>query len=174
MQHGFVWTRRLAVALAVVMLSLLGHAAADGAMPSPVGLLLAVLVGLGLASGTRARMPLAQLTAVVLGGQALMHLLFAVSGDCGPHGSGSAGLVPSGSMLAGHLVASIAVIGLLRHGDRVLLAWTTLLTSALGVLVEDSCLVPCAAGSCPGDEPSHVRLARLAHAPLSRRGPPTA
>lgn len=173
MAPGFVWTRRLTVASAIVILSLAGHAGSGRGIPHVTGLLVALAVALGVTVAVRPGMSSARLALVVLGGEVLLHSIFAMTETHGAgSGGGHHGLVPSGSMVLGHLLASVLAFGALVHGDRILNSWAAFLTAPLG---QFSLFVPQPRGcgpSIPTSAAAHWHLALLAHRSNSWRGPP--
>lgn len=174
MCQGFTWTRRLVVAGAAVVLSLIGHELGYGALPSPVGLLLTGVVALALALGVRPRMPLAHLAAVVLGGQLLIHLILVLSADCAAHGSGVPTLIPSSTMVMGHLLASAAALVVLRRGDQVLCQWSALLSAAFSGFTLAPCTPEFGDVGRPASPVLVALFSRASHAEVTRRGPPHA
>ena len=162
------------MALAVVTLSLAGHAAAGGTLPSVLGFAVAVVLAGGLSMLVRAGMSAARMLVLLLGAQALLHTIFIISSDCAMPSGHVMGLVPSTSMILGHVVASVLAVAVLRHGDEVLTAWTALLTAAFGA---PALALPSIPGPRTASVPAWDAHEFGADAPLldiARRGPPPA
>lgn len=106
---------------AILAVTLAGHAAGGGHLPS-LGYYLALLplaVMLSLAATARRR-SLVTLIALTIGLQALLHVLMVVIGAHGTHG---VRMLPSALMLAVHLGAAIVVGWSLAHGDTLIDRW---------------------------------------------------
>jgi hypothetical protein len=129
-------TRRLALALVVVSLSLAGHASGHGTLPSSTGLLLATLIAGSLAfAATDRRRSLSWLVGFLLGAQLLIHVVLVVSSSHPVHGGGLMPLLPTGSMALGHLIATVVAAAVLARGEETLLAWATILSASFTWLV---------------------------------------
>lgn len=133
MTQGFVWTRRLVLAVVVVVLSLAGHAAGSPMLPDAAGVLFAVVLATALTVSVGRGPSPARLFAFLLGAQALLHVVFVLSSDCVPGVTHSMGLIPSTTSVVGHVVASALAVVVLRYGDQVLDGWAALLAAAFGV-----------------------------------------
>jgi hypothetical protein len=168
----FTWTRRVVLALVVVVLSLAGHAAGSSLLPSWPGLLFATALASGLTVAVGVRTSALRLFGFILGVEALLHVVFVVSSDCYPAGGTTSSLLPSSLSLLGHVAAAIVAVAVLRHGDQALTNWSVLLRAAfeapeliLGAVPDRS--VPAA--------PAWDARTFGADSPLSmhsRRGPP--
>ena len=123
---AFTWTRRVVVSSVVVVLSLAGHAAGSNTLPSAAGLGLALAIAFAFTASVRSGLSPIRLLAVLVAAQALLHVLFVLSSNCVP---GSMILIPSTTTVAGHLLASVVAVLVLRHGDLVLSSWTALLSA---------------------------------------------
>lgn len=153
---------------ALTVLTLGGHAAGAGTVPSAVGLAMACGVSFALtyAVSDRRRGRI-WLLAYLLGGQVLLHTLLSFTAD---HQHGGAQL-PSPAMLAGHALAAIVATLLLAHADDLLERWLLLLSHALGAP---------RLGEGPDRAPADARPRHRARAGLlcallhhvERRGPP--
>jgi hypothetical protein len=116
-----------------------GHSLADGQPPS-WQVLTTATVAIGAASIALSRLPwtLPRLLALLLAGQAGLHLLFLVQAPPSHAGHGHSGHVPGPTttllphdleMLAGHVAAAVATALLLRQGER----WLCGVLEALGL-----------------------------------------
>lgn len=164
--------RRARVALvsaALVVLTLAGHSAAAGRLP---GLLsVAIVVGTATmltAAATARRVSPTWLAAYLIGGQALLHVLLAMSDV---HGHATP-LIPSPLMLAGHVAAAISAALVLVEADALIGRWAGLLGQVFGIdravalgASRARATLPVPTDVVPGALPA------LRHA-LVRRGPP--
>ncbi len=153
---------------ALTVLTLGGHTAGAGTLPSPAGLVLVCSVSFALTYAVSdRRRGLIWLLAYLLGSQALLHVLLSFTAG---HQHGSA-LLPPPAMLAGHALAAFVATFLLAHADGLLERWLLLLSHALGAP---------RLGNGPGRAPANVRARHRARAELlcallhhvERRGPP--
>jgi len=171
---AFVWTRRFTAALVVVALSLSGHAAGSALLPSLPGFLFAVALTIPLTLGIGEGTSALRLFGMLVGIQALLHLVFVISSDHAHGQASSMTLMPSTLSLTGHVLASIVAVAVLRQGDRILASWTALLTAAFGAPSVALPLIP-ARPALP--VPAWDARAFSADAHLTtqvRRGPPSA
>lgn len=125
--------RRARVALvsaALVVLTLAGHSAASGRLP---GLLsVAIVVGTATmltAAATARRVSPTWLAAYLIGGQALLHVLLAMSDA---HGHATT-LIPSPLMLAAHGAAAIGAALVLVEADALIGRWAGLVGQVFGI-----------------------------------------
>ncbi len=112
------------------MLTLAGHTAAGGAADA-VGLILVtgLAVVLGWALST-VRLGPARVFGVLVGGQALLHLVLTITSA---HGHGGAAAGPSAhAMVAAHLVAALLATAVIVHADGIAAAWQAFLSVLLG------------------------------------------
>jgi hypothetical protein len=128
----FAWTRRAALALVVVVLSLSGHAAGSAMLPSTAGLLVAAVLTVSLTVAIGPRASTLRLFGFLLGVEVLLHVVFVLTSDCHPAGMGLESLVPSGMSMLGHLAASVVAVAVLRRGDEVLLSWSAFVSAVIG------------------------------------------
>jgi len=186
-------TRGLAAASVAVVLAAISHTVAGGAAPAPW--LVATAIGIAwpiatLCAGGRVRLP-GQVTAVAAA-QVLLHALFSITASATGHAHSAGGhmhgmdalalpLSPTGSdtlstvapgplMVIAHVLAGIAALVLVRHGEaaaRAVLAWaTTALRAPLPVaLPQPTPLRTCTPAPAP---PRTI----VVPGPLRRRGPP--
>ena len=137
MRHGdFAVTRCVALSLVVLSLSLAGHAAGTAVLPSTLGVFLALVLSIGLTTLAIARpRSWAWLAGYLLAAQALIHVVLVISGS-GHHAASAAmtPLVPSASMVGGHVAASVVAATVLASGERALRSWAALLSAALDVV----------------------------------------
>ena len=161
----------MVLALVVVLVSLAGHAAGSSMLPGLAGLLLAVALSAVLAVAVDPRMSRVRLFGFLLGMEVLLHLVFVVSSE--HHvGGGASMLVPSTASVLGHVAAAVAAVAVLRHGDRVLLSWSALLSAAFGA---PSLQLPSIAARpvlVAGPWDAHAVGADAQFSSHSRRGPP--
>jgi hypothetical protein len=120
------------LALAVVLLSLAGHAAGSSMLPSGPGLLVAAVLAFALTAVLGARPTAIRLFGLVLGTEAMLHVVFVVMSDCHPAGTGVPSLLPSATSAIGHVVAAVVAVAVLREGDEVLARWSALLLAVCG------------------------------------------
>lgn len=176
MRHGdFAVTRCAAVSLVVLSLSLAGHAAGGAELPSTIGVLLALVLSVGLTSPVIARpRSWAWLAVYLLAAQALIHVVLVISGS-GHHGAPEAmtPLVPSASMVGGHLAASVLAATVLASGERALRSWVALLSAALDVFFVAALAVEDRPRTFI-DRGRRVMRSSGADTGASRRGPPAA
>lgn len=126
-------TRRLVrgilVGAALAILTIAGHTAAGGSVDL-TGLALVTLLALLLGSAvSRARLNAFGVLGVLLGGQALLHLVLTFTAH--PHSTSGAG--PSTSaMVAAHAVAALLATGVISHADDIAAGWQRFLSVILG------------------------------------------
>lgn len=135
------------------------------------GLSLVAVLSLGLGVATSARSPrLPQLLALLVAGQALLHLVLTfTTGHSGHEGSGG---LPASAMVGGHLIAATVAAVLVRHADDLLDRWAALVSAALGAWARPTVVPRRASASVPappGNQLTH--LSSLLHQ-VVRRGPP--
>lgn len=155
------------VGTSAVTLSLVAHLLTGGSVPDAVRLAVLTLVATATCvalSGQRWRTP--ALLAVLLGAQAVFHVVF--GGMAGMGGSGA-----SAAMLAGHVGAAVVVAALLRKGEDTCWRLVDLVTAPWRVAGLEAVLPPPETGS--------QRTPSTAEGPRSptwlaavapRRGPP--
>lgn len=160
--------RGAALGVAAVLITLLGHSGGHGELPEPV--LLVLLLPLALALGTlvaQKRRSGVWILGFVLALQVLFHILLTIAAG---HAH-QRGFLPDTSMLLGHLIAAIAIAGVLTHGDALVHRWIAF-WQALAIELGWT-PAPQAAGSAPAFFEPHISgSAVLGHA-IARRGPPT-
>jgi hypothetical protein len=129
----FRLTRRIALACAVVSLTLAGHSAAGGMLPSAAGLFMAVVLASAVTLAvTVRRRTWAWLITFLVSTQLLIHAVL-VASSAHPHATGGApSLLPSGWMAFAHVLVSAIVAFALQRGDEVLDAWASLLAASFG------------------------------------------
>jgi hypothetical protein len=167
-----VTQRRARVALttaALLLLTISGHTAGGGSVDL-LGLALVGGLSLGLALSTRATaLSLPRLLAVLVAGQALLHLVLTFTTGHAGHASGG---LPLTAMVAGHGVAALMAAVLVRHADDLVARWLAFVSTMVG---SPARLVAKAPGSAaPAIAPvsdARVRLTVLLHQ-VVRRGPP--
>lgn len=169
----YVATRLVALSAVVFCLSVAGHTAASGMVPSLTGLCLALILSTGLSVASLAKpRSWAWLLLFIAGAQALIHVVLVISGSGHrPPMGGVVPLLPSAQMVVAHASVTIVVAGTLATGERVLLAWARLLAAALGPRFV--ALAP-VAGSTPPvlDRDRWSPSIRLVVSGVARRGPP--
>ena len=159
--------RRVLLASALVLLSLISHAAAAGSLPSVSALFGGAAVAGGIAwsvAGRRRSLPV--LILVLVAGQLLIHTSVVALGH---HG---VGYLPEWEMLLAHLVAAVIAAALFSGGERIVAAWVR---AAARVLGGPRLVVPSiATRSTHGVPQGHSSLgvtSMLLHV-CPRRGPP--
>lgn len=164
--------RRARVALtasALLLLTIGGHTAGGGSVDL-LGLALVAGLSFGLALSTRATaLSLPRLLAVLVAGQALLHLVLTFTTGHAAHASGD---LPLTAMVAGHGLAALMAAVLVRHADDLVARWLAFVSTMVG---SPASLVATAPGSAaPAIAPvsdARVRLTVLLHH-VVRRGPP--
>ena len=160
------WSRTAPLAALLLILTLAGHTAAAGMLPSlaAVAIAAAPAIALTLAVSDRRR-SFAWLAAYLLLGQLLLHVvLSAASGHV--HA-----LIPQPGMVLAHAIAGTLAAAAFAHGEQIAARWMAYLGQALGTPAlllpsVDPLLVPAPAGPI-----EHAVGAILAHH-VARRGPP--
>jgi hypothetical protein len=161
--------RAALVAGALTLLTLAGHTAGGGRVDL-VGLALVSLLSVGLAVATTARPPsLTRLLAVLLAGQALLHLVLTFAAGHEAHGTTH---LPTTAMVGAHVLAGVAAALLVRHADGLLARWADFVTAVIGPQVRPA-LEPLesASTSVTSAARSLLQLDVLLHQ-VVRRGPP--
>lgn len=159
--------RRTIVASALILLSLISHAAAAGSLPSASALLGGAAVAGGIAwSVASRRRSLSVLILVLVAGQLLIHTSVVALGH---HG---VGYLPEGEMLLAHLVSAVIAAALLSFGERIVASWVRAASRVLG----GPCLTLPSISTrsthvVPQEHSSRVVTSILLHA-CPRRGPP--
>ena len=171
---GFIWTRRIVVSTVIVLLSLVGHSIGSAMLPSVAGFCMAVVLTVALTLTVRPGTSPVRLFGLLLGAQALLHVIFVVSSDSMPMDGRAASLVPSGATVIGHVAASALAVAVLRYGDQVLDGWTALLTSAFGAPVLALPAIPEAPLMGVGSWDADAFSADSHLTSQVRRGPPSA
>jgi hypothetical protein len=159
------------VGAALAALTLAGHTAAHGSL-DPLGTALVVVLSCALAaavSGQR-RSPI-RLLAVLLGGQALLHLILTFTSE---HAHAGGAISPSAAtMTTAHVIAAVVATILILRADTLAARWSAFLSSVLGrrlrMLLPPSDLEPTLGPTGSGSP----RLQSLLH-DVVRRGPPMA
>ena len=120
--------RAALVGAALVILTLAGHTAGQGAL-DPLGIVLVAVLsgGLSLAT-THRRMTWATVLISLVLGQALLHLVLTFTSA---HGHASSGMAPT-LMFAGHTIAALAATFVIVNADAVIRCWLALLRATLG------------------------------------------
>jgi hypothetical protein len=161
--------RAALVAGALALLTLAGHTAGGGRI-DPLGLALVSLLSVGLAVATSAgRSSLPRLLALLVAGQALLHLVLTFTAG---HAAHSAGHPSTAAMVGGHVLAAGAAAVLVSHADGLLARWIAFVSAVIGPRVRPA-LQPAGAAPAPiapvPHSPSHLNA--LLHQ-VVRRGPP--
>lgn len=165
----FRGTRIAAISAAVLILSIAGHSFVGHALlMSPAAMLIGAVISVALAvAATAQRHSIAWLFGFLLGAEALMHAVFVMSGSHAGHS-----VLPSPSMILGHVLATVVAVALLRIGDGELTRWAHFLSH---VFTRDVAITV---------DILHVRIARpivsavpvfnahLVMSSLRHRGPP--
>ncbi len=158
------------VASALIILTLAGHTAGQGGI-SAISLLLITPLALGMSIATTARrLTWPTLLAVLLAGQALLHVVMTFAA---PHAHGTSATAGSSmAMIAGHAVAALIAAVLVMHADALISRWADYLRAFIGgrpVVAPSPCGLP--ATSLDIDHSPHDPRESLRHG-LVRRGPP--
>jgi len=161
-------TRAALVASTLLVLTLAGHSAGNGAV-TLAGLLAATVLSTALAVATTRR-PLSWRRAitVLLGGEALLHLVLTFTSG---HGHTSTA-IDGTTMVVAHVLASLVAAAVLVRAEGIAAAWSAYLRATVGA----SLPVP-GAPHAPAHSPRHVSacarrtLAGIRHV-LVLRGPP--
>ena len=148
----------------VFLLTLLGHTAGGGSLPGLTGgvvtMVLALALGMAVA-GRRRGLP--ALIALLILGQALMHLVLSVTTH--------AHAETTSAMLVGHLVAAVLAAAVVDRGEQIAARWLAYLAQAIGgldvVLVQPARLAPARSRAIRVDRSG----ACIVHH-VVRRGPP--
>ncbi|MBW9213611.1 hypothetical protein KV102_02040 [Mumia sp. zg.B53] len=174
--------RATVVAATALCVALLGHLSGGGSVPSGRTVVVTVAVAAALAYRLAARRwTVRTLSGFVLAVQAGVHLWCSIAGaQAGPvaPSTASPGAVPDAAMLAGHLVATVATVALLRHGDAALVSVLSLVVArpvrrlayAAGALVVP--LLPRPSRDVRWATDSSPPAVLLLGPTVSRRGPP--
>lgn len=110
----------------ILLLTLIGHTAGHGALPTAGGLFAAGALAFAVGSAVaRRRLHLPALVTLLLATQAVLHVVLNATS---PHGGGSTG----GAMLLGHVAAAIAAAVVIDRGEQVLARWIAYLAQAIG------------------------------------------
>jgi hypothetical protein len=165
------------VGLSACGLGLAGHAMAGGALPSPLTLaaVTAGFVVLGVAMSSRT-WTLPSLLAVLVGAQALLHVLLAGSAQAHamaamPGMTATHGMAPDASMAAAHLVAAALAAVLLRRGELWCQSLVELLSRPLRAISLPALPAPLRRSLVTFSADTAPVSPLLVHS-LSRRGPP--
>jgi hypothetical protein len=160
------WSRSLCLATTLLILTLAGHSAASGALPSAAACLITAAPALALTLAVSARRrSMAWLTGYLLLGELLLHLVLSAA-------SGHAhALLPSPVMLAAHTVASIVAAAVFAQGEQLAARWTAYLGQALGIPSLRLPALPIHLAPAPAGVVDHAAGLLLAHH-VARRGPP--
>lgn len=160
------WSRALPLAGILLILTLAGHTAAAGMLPALGAVIIAAApaLALTLAVGGRRR-SLAWLTVYLLLGQVLLHVVLSAA-------SGHAhALLPSGSMVLAHVIASVLAAIAFCQGEQLAARWAAYLGQALGAPALPlpsfrPLLVPAPVG------PADPAVGSVLTHHVARRGPP--
>lgn len=159
--------RRGFLAVALILLSLVSHAAAAGSLPSITAAGGAAAVAGGIAwSLAGRRRSLSSLIAILFAGQLLIHASVVALGH---HGIG---YVPDLRMLVAHLIAAGFAAALFVRGEQIVAAWVRAATRILGA---GNLSLPLVASKSSHTihSPHLAFLVELGHEhSVSRRGPP--
>jgi hypothetical protein len=158
------------VASALIILTLAGHTAGQGEI-SAISLLLISPLALGMSIATTARrLTWPTLLAVLLAGQALLHVVMTFAA---PHAHGTSAAEGSGmAMIVGHAVAALIAAVLVMHADALISRWADYLCAFIGgrpIAALSPFGLP--ATSLDIDHSPHDPRESLRHG-LVRRGPP--
>ena len=164
--------RRARVALtasALLLLTISGHTAGGGSVDL-LGLALVAGLSLGLALSTRATaLSLPRLLAVLVAGQALLHVVLTFATGHAAHGSGD---LPVTAMVAGHGLAALLAAVLIRHADDLVARWLAFVSTMVGAPARLVATAPgCAAPAISPVSDARAHLTVLLHQ-VVRRGPP--
>jgi len=162
--------RGLVLGMCVLAISVAGHAAGgQGSLPDIVSLLVLLPIAIALSvTLTDRRRGVAWLLGYLLAVQALFHVLLTLStGHAGAH----QGFTPTMSMLALHLLATLASAVVLTRGDAHLVAWLRFLNS-LGRSYAVEVWTPKWVTVAVAIADQAPRMRRVATQPWQHRGPP--
>lgn len=161
--------RATLVAGALAVLTLAGHTAGGGGVDT-LGLTLVALLSVGLAVATTVgRSSLPRLLAVMVAGQALLHLVLTFTAG---HAAHSAPHVSTTGMVGAHVLAGVAAALLVRHADGVMARWVAFVTAVVGPRVRPAVAAPGSTSTAVAPAArSLLRLDVLLHQ-VVRRGPP--
>lgn len=157
--------RTVSLGLALLLLTLVGHAYGRGDIPGIAGLLTCAALAFAIASAAAGRRlrPL-PLLALILGSQVLLHLVLEVTAHHAPAPITS-------SMVVGHVAAGLVAAYVFLRGEEIAASWVAYLAQAIGapelVLVRPTTL-PRAATP---DPTNHFASCTIEH--IARRGPPS-
>lgn len=120
--------RAALIGAALVVLTLVGHAAGHGALDIVgVGVVSLLAIGFGAALSARRLTPRLVL-GVLLAGQLLLHVVLTFTSA---HHAGASS-ISTPFMVAGHVVAAVVATGVVLQADALVRAWRRFLTSVLG------------------------------------------
>lgn len=128
---GRARARAALIAGTLLVLTVAGHSAGGGSAPDLVGLAIATILAtaLALAASSR-RLGIGRLLVLLLGGQALLHVVLSLAGG---HDHGSSTTAPSvTAMVAGHVVAAALAAVVVTYADELIDRWIALVQAALG------------------------------------------
>lgn len=158
--------RALALGVAMLLLTVVGHAAGQGAIPGPDGLGIAAVLSFAFATAVSSRrVPLVRLVLVLVGSQIVLHVVL----DTTAH---HATWPPTTAMVVGHACSAVLAALVIWRGEECVARWLAYLAQAIGR--------HCAPVELPRSTATatHVtsltRPARYLHYILVRRGPPVA
>ena len=159
--------RRGFLAVALILLSLVSHAAAANSLPSMTAVLGGGAVAAGIAwSLAGRRRSLSALIAVMFAGQLLIHASVVALGH---HGIG---YVPNGRMLLAHLIAAGVAAALFARGEQIVATWMRAASRILGVPnLSLPVVTPRLAITVPSTRPAFL-VESMNDCSVSRRGPP--
>ena len=168
--HASRMPRTVVIAFVLLVLTLAGHTAADGALPSTFGLLIvsAIVVALTAAISDRRR-NFVWLTAYLFGVQVLGHVLLTFT-TTHHHHSNVWMTLP---MVIGHLVAAMLGAGAIAFGTSTIDSWIRYLATSLFIGVSLPVVRP-AIVTITDNNFQTPSSTRFLHHQLIRRGPPAA
>lgn len=160
--------RRVLLAVVLVVLSLVAHAAAAGSLPQTSAIIGgAVVAGVLAWSVAGRRRSVASLVAILFAGQLLVH---AVTVALGHHG---VSYLPDLHMTMAHFVAAVVAAVLFVRGELIAATWARAAARLLGAPSLRVLSIPSTSTvSIPQARPLFARTSFDVHA-CSRRGPPS-
>lgn len=162
--------RTVVIAFVLSVLTLAGHTAADGVLPSTLGLLFvsAVVVALTVAISDRKR-NIVWLTGYLLGVQVLSHVLLTFTSTHHHHST----VWMTVPMVLGHLVAALLGASVIAFGVNTIDGWVRYLATSLFIGIPLPVVRP-AVAAFTGPQDQTLTNVRFLHHQLIRRGPPAA
>lgn len=159
---------RVAVfSLILVTLTLIGHTAAEGALPDRLGLALMVVLGFVLANMVMSRKrSTAAVMVFLLGGQAVLHLAATLTSAHNVHSAHG----NSVSMVSAHVLLALLATAAVQRMEAIVDAFVALARTILGCAIRMKPL-PTSIGAVGVHAPRSLTSMLNAHA-YSLRGPP--